>query len=120
MRQMNRNQRPVWYSHPGETDYVLDENGEATTELYQKWSEPQRIMCNVSGGVGEWAVQSFGGTFVGYSRTISLTGECPLSVGDRLWVDRDSTAPFNYIVVAVNSGLAECLVAIREVPTSAT
>lgn len=120
MQAMKRNQRPVWYARMIGTNHVLDDDGNKTSELYPTWTEPVKLNCNVSGGKGSWMEEaSFGGTFTNYDRTISLTGKCVLEVGDRLWVGREPSERFNYMVVGVNQGLTEHLIAIKEVPTGA-
>lgn len=120
MQAMKRNQRPIWYARMTGTAYVLDDDGNETSELYEVWSEPVELRCNISGGTGSWTEEaSFGGTYTNYDRTISLTGTCVLQVGDRIWVDREPTKHFNYTVVGVNQGLMEHLIAIKEVPVGA-
>lgn len=115
MRQLLRNCRTVWYaSLLSETD-GKDSNGYDTLETVQSWSEPKSDLWCVSGAAGEWAVQAFGG-FCDFTRTISITGDCPLSVGDRVWIGRTPPQHHNYEVVRVADGLFDHLVAVREVP----
>ena len=119
MRSLLRNQRTVWFSHLVGTGYVEDDDGNETSEQYEKWSEPEMLRCNISGASGQWSPESFGGPFAGYNRTISLTGACPLEIGDRLWVEREPPERANYVVTGVNRGLNSHLIAVKEVPVNA-
>lgn len=56
----------------------------------------------------------FGG-FRDYTRTITVTGECPFREGDHIWFQVPVTEPYNHVVTQVCNGLDETIVAIREV-----
>lgn len=114
MRQLQKNCREVWFAHYLHSAPVLDGNGEETAETAPVYGEPRRILCNVSGAAGEWAVQAFGG-FRDYSRTITFTGDCPLREGDPVWLGISTDEPYNYLVTRVCVTLNESLVALREV-----
>lgn len=114
MRQLQKNCREVWFARYLRSDPVLDEDGEETAETAPVYDEPQRILCNVSGAAGEWAVQAFGG-FRDYSRTITITGDCPMKAGDRVWLGVSTAEPYNHIVTRVCIGLDESVAALKEV-----
>lgn len=120
MRGMERNKRTLWYAHFLEDRPVLDEEGGETSEVSAAWSDPVALRCNISGGAGGWAVQPFGGFFTDCDRTLSLTGACPLRVGDRLWIGVEPTQHYNYVVTALRDGLDEYLAAVKEVPCGAS
>lgn len=118
MRNLQRNQRTIFYAHITGTERSYDEYGNETLEEKTLYSPPLLLRCNVSANAGQEAVEVFG-AMTEYSRTISIAGEsCPLSEGDRVWlgVDPDTHSKnFNYVVARVADSKNFYLVALREV-----
>ena len=117
MRDLKRNQRVVWYAVPTTTVPILDEYGNDTLEVETIYLSPIRIRCNVSANMGQEAVAVFGSQ-TEYSRTISLSGNCPFVDGCRVWfgVEPNEAADnHNYTVARVADSKNGFLVALREV-----
>ena len=63
--------RPLWYSNPiGEKEPVVDEWGNETGETSQTWSDPAKLMLNVSPPTGSAEASPFG-AFTDYSYVVS-------------------------------------------------
>ena len=114
MRDLQRNKREIYYSTPVGTEPILDEWGNDTLEVKAVYSSPALLRCNVSANVGQEAAEVFG-TQTEYSRTISLSGKCPLTEGSRVWFRAEVTGSHNYVVVKVADSKNAFLVALREV-----
>ena len=116
MRSAQRNWRTVWYAKPERTQMILDDYGNETLEEETYYSSPALLKCNVSANAGQEAAEVFG-TQTEYSRTISFTGNNPLSEGDIVWfgVDPTKDESHNYTVVRVADSKNGYLVALREV-----
>lgn len=109
-----RNTVPVWYATLLSASESKDAEGYDTLEREQTWSPPKKLLCSVSGAAGERVIRAFGG-FCDFTRTLSVTGVCPLTVGDRVWLGVSPTARHNYEVVRVTDGLWDSLAGLREV-----
>lgn len=116
MRDLKRNQRGFYYARFAGTQMVIDDYGNETLEEQAVFDSPVLVRANVSANVGQEAVEVFGAQ-TDYSRTVSLTGNCPLSEGDRVWfgVDPEKGDDHNYVVVRVADSKNGYLVALREV-----
>ena len=114
MRDLLRNKREIYYSNPLESEAILDEWGNDTLEVKTNYSSPALLRCNVSANVGQEAAEVFGAQTT-YSRTISLSGSCPLVEGSRVWFGKPVSGGYNYLVVKVADSKNACLVALREV-----
>lgn len=114
--------RPLWYSNPiGEKEPVVDEWGNETGEsAYESWSEPAKLMLNVSPPTGSAEASPFG-AFTDYSYVASSSSKkhnTPLYEGTRVWFQTDVSKPFNYIVVKVAEHITDTLYALKEVAAS--
>ena len=113
--------RPLWYSNPvGEKTPVVDEWGNETGETSQPWSDPAKLMLNVSPPTGIAEANPFG-AFTDYSYVVSSSSKkrnTPLYEGTRVWFQTDITKPFNYIVVKVAEHITDTKYALKEVATS--
>ena len=102
--------RPLWYSNPvGEKMPVVDE-----------WSEPAKLMLNVSPPTGAAEANPFG-TFTDYSYVVSSSSKkhnTPLYEGTHVWFQADVSKPFNYTVVKVAEHITDTLYALKEVAAS--
>ena len=113
--------RPLWYSNPvGEKTPVVDEWGNETGETSQTWSDPAKLMLNVSPPTGSAEANTFG-AFTDYSynvRSSSRKHKTPLYEGTHVWFQTDVSKPFNYIVVKVAAHITDTLYALKEVAAS--
>ena len=117
MRDLIRNKRSLRYAVPVGSTPILDEYGNDTLEVEVKFSSPLSFRANVSANVGQEAVQVFGPQ-TNYSRTVSLSGQCPLVEGSRVWFGIEPNAKatnHNYTVARVADSKNGYLVALREV-----
>ena len=116
MRSAQRNWRTIWFAKPEGTQMILDDYGNETLEEETVYTSPSLLRCNVSANAGQEAAEVFG-TQTEYSRTLSFTGNSPLSEGDVVWFGVDPTdgAEHNYVVVRVADSKNGHLVALREV-----
>lgn len=114
--------RPLWYSNPvGEKTSVVDKQGNETGEsAYESWSEPAKLMLNVSPPTGSAEANPFG-AFTDYSCVVSSSSKkrnTPLYEGTHVWFQTDVSKPFNYIVVKVAEHITDTKYALKEVATS--
>ncbi len=113
--------RPLWYSNPvGEKTPVVDEWGNETGETSQTWSDPAKLMLNVSPPTGSAEANPFG-AFTDYSYVVSSSSKkrnTPLYEGTHVWFQTDISEPFNYIVVKVAEHITDTLYALKEVASS--
>lgn len=113
--------RPLWYSNPvGEKTPVVDEWGNETGETSQTWSDPAKLMLNVSPPTGSAEANPFG-AFTDYSYVVSSSSKkhnTPLYEGTHVWFQTDVSKPFNYIVVKVAAHITDTLYALKEVAAS--
>lgn len=113
--------RPLWYSNPvGEKTPVVDEWGNETGETSQTWSDPAKLMLNVSPPTGSAEANPFG-AFTDYSYVVSSSNKkrnTPLYEGTHVWFQTDVSKPFNYIVVKVAAHITDTLYALKEVAAS--
>jgi hypothetical protein len=113
--------RPLWYSNPvGEKTPVVDEWGNETGETSQTWSDPAKLMLNVSPPTGSAEANPFG-AFTDYSYIVSSSSRkhnTPLYEGTHVWFQTDVSKPFNYIVVKVAAHITDTLYALKEVAAS--
>lgn len=67
--------RPLWYSNPvGEKTPVVDEWGNETGETSQTWSDPAKLMLNVSPPTGSAEANPFG-AFTDYNYVVSSSSK---------------------------------------------
>ena len=114
--------RPLWYSNPvGEKTSVVDKQGNETGEsAYKSWSEPAKLMLNVSPPTGSAEANPFG-AFTDYSYVVSSSSKkrnTPLYEGTHVWFQTDVSKPFNYTVVKVAEHITDTLYALKEVAAS--
>ena len=113
--------RPLWYSNPvGEKTPVVDEWGNETGETSQTWSDPAKLMLNISPPTGSAEANPFG-AFTDYSYVVSSSSKkhnTPLYEGTHVWFQTDVSKPFNHIVVKVAEHITDTLYALKEVATS--
>ena len=98
----------------------MDEWGNETGETSQTWSNPAKLMLNVSPPTGSAEASPFG-AFTDYSYVVSSSSKkrnTPLYEGTHVWFQTDISKPFNYIVVKVAEHITDTLYALKEVAAS--
>ena len=110
--------RPLWYSNPvGDKTPVVDEWGNETGETSQTWSDPAKLMLNVSPPTGSAEANPFG-AFTDYSYVVSSSSKkrnTPLYEGTHVWFQTDVSKLFNYTVVKVAEHITDTKYALKEV-----
>lgn len=99
MRNLVRNQQPVFYRlYEGEEE-IIDEFGNSTGSYIPKYGELKSAMLCVSPNKGNSEVEQFG-SIEDYDRTMTTAdAKCPIDENSVLWVDgADTSGPYNYIV----------------------
>ena len=120
MRDLQRNQRTLWFAVPGGTESVLDEWGNDTLEVKVLWGEPQMLKANVSAAAGEYAQTAFGDA-TSYTRVVSMAvAPSELKEGCAVWFGIDVSERHNYEVSRVADSKVGVLIALREVRPDGT
>ena len=115
MRMLRINKRPFYYSNPtGETVMVVDEFGNETGEVFEEYTEPEKVEYNISAAVGQESIEVFGSD-TSYARTIAAPLDCKIVERARVWVDREPAERHNYVVRRVAESLNSKLLALTEV-----
>ena len=104
MKALQRNKRCVEYRRVIGAESIGD-----TLEERKIYSSPVRAKWNVSAAIGEEASAVFG-DITNYSRTVALSGVCPVAEGD-LVIFNDKA----YSVVKIADSLNGVMLALREV-----
>lgn len=120
MRNLHRNQRTLWFAVPNGTEAVLDEWGNDTLEVKVLWSEPRKLLANVSAAVGEYAQQVFGDS-TSYTRVVSMVAApAELTEGSAVWFGAPLEERHNYEVSRIADSKVGVLIALREVRADGT
>lgn len=117
MRSLQRNRRTIYYANFVSSQPAVDEFGNETGERIVEYGEPELLRVNISSASGEAVAEVFG-SFTDYSRTISVTGPCPLVEGSHVWFGISTDKPHNYEVVRAADSLNGTMFALREVTVS--
>jgi hypothetical protein len=113
MRNLKRNQRPLYFAPFQGTQSIKDEYGNDTLEVEKLYGDKKRLYVNYSSNTGLDDTQVFG-SFTNYSRVISYVGkQCPLKEHDVIWLG--ITDKPNYEVRRVADSLNSYLIAIGEI-----
>lgn len=99
MRNLRRNQQPVFFKLYEGQEEIIDQYGNATGSYKPLYSELQSAMLCVSPNKGSSEVQQFG-SLEDYDRTMTTADTaCPIDEDAILWLDgADTDGPYNYIV----------------------
>lgn len=119
MRDLLRNQQPVFFKlYEGEEE-IVDQWGNSTGQYLPKYSDLKSVMVCVSPNKGTSETEQFG-TITDYDRTITTADpNCKIQEGSVLWVDgADTDGPWNYVVKAVSPWKNSMQYAIQEVNIS--
>lgn len=99
MRDLARNQQPVFYkTFIGQVE-IVDQYGNGTGSFYNEYSELKSAMLCVSPNKGSSEINMFG-TLIDYDRTMTTANtELDIDENSILWLDgKDTNGPWNYIV----------------------
>lgn len=120
MRDLQRNQRTLWFASQQGVEPVLDEWGNDTLEVRVVWGEPRAMKANVSAAMGEYAQQVFGDSS-SYTRVVSLVAApADLKEGCAVWFGVSLEERHNYEVSRVADSKVGVLIALREVRADGT
>lgn len=88
MRVMQRNKRTMWLSKPTRKELV-DDDGYGTGEYINTWSDPIKMLINVSYPTGDASSSPFG-TDADYDLSlVDDNNDNNIEEGDRLWFTTD-------------------------------
>ena len=115
MRSLARNKQKIYYALYGGKEEVRNEWGNLTGEPHLTYGDPVEYRINVSAARGTADVEQFG-INANYTKTMVTNDmSCPISETTRLWIDRGTDLPHNYVVVSVARSINSITYAIREV-----
>lgn len=115
MRNLKKNQRPLFYATYIGSEPIKDEYGNDTLEVTPIYGEPTELRINYSSNVGEVTTEVFG-DISNYSRVLSYVGsKCPLNEKDKLWIGIDTSLEANYEVIKVADSINSWLIAVGEI-----
>lgn len=115
MRSLERNKQKIYYALYEGKEEVRDEWGNLTGSPTLKYGDPVEYFINVSAARGTADVEQFGINTI-YTKTMVTNDlDCPITETTRLWINREPTEPYNYVVVSVAKSLNSVTYAIKEV-----
>ena len=115
MRDLKRNQQPIYYALLVKSKGVDEWGNEVETNGY---SDPERLLISRSANKGETAAQAFGADLQYDLEMSTHDMNCPIDEFSRVWIDRNPTEPHNYEVAAVSKSLNCVRYAIKRVNVS--
>lgn len=118
MRICNRNKQSIYYALYEDSTELVDDYGNATGQITNNYADPIEMRCNVSPARGTADIEQFGAN-TNYTKTIVTDNmTCPIDEHSILWIGRDTTGPYNYVVTQVARSLNSITYAIKEVNVS--
>lgn len=119
MRDLLRNQQPVFFKLYEGAEEITDQFGNSTGQYLPKYSDLKSVVLCVSPNKGTSETEQFG-TITDYDRTMTTSNpNCPIDEGSVLWIDGvDTDGPWNYVVKAVSPWKNSMQYAIQEVNIS--
>ena len=115
MRMLRRNKRTFYFANPtGVVTPVVDEWGNETGEDAEEYETPKMVEYNISGAVGQEAIEVFGSE-TSYSRVIAAPADCRIVERARIWYGIEPAERHNYVVRRVADSLNTKLIALTEV-----
>lgn len=124
MRNLNRNERTIYYALYRGEEEETDSNNLYTGEIVAAYDDPVALKASVSAARGTADIDLFG-VNVSYSKTVIVDDiSCPIDEHSRLWIDREPTdangldVPHNYEVVMVAKSLNHITYAVQQVDFS--
>ncbi len=116
MRTMSRNKQKIYYANYVSDMSMYDDNGLYTGDTQIGYTEPVEEYVNLSAARGDTVIELFG-TDINYSNIIVTDHDLGMDEHSILWIDRETTEPYNYIVVRVAKTLNSFAYAINKVTT---
>ena len=121
MRNLNRNERTIYYALYRGEEEATDSNNLYTGEVVASYDEPVAIKASVSAARGVADIDLFG-INTSYSKTVIVDDiDCPIDEHSRLWIDREPTdangldVAHNYEVAQVAKSLNHIVYAVTQV-----
>lgn len=115
MRSLVRNKQKIYYSLYERSEPIRDEWGNITGESTLDYAQPVPYFINVSAARGTADVEQFG-INTNYTKTMVTNDlSCPITETTRLWINRETDKPHNYVVVSVAKSINSVTYAIKEV-----
>lgn len=123
MRNLNRNERTIYYAlYRGDTENT--DGNLYTGEIVPSYDSPVAIKANVSAARGTADIDLFG-VNISYNKTVIVDDmSCPINEHSRLWINTAPTdangldVPHNYEVVMVAKSLNHITYAVQQVDFS--
>nr|DAI55739.1 MAG TPA: hypothetical protein [Caudoviricetes sp.] len=114
MRNLQRNQRPLWYApYLGKTEIVV--NGTKTGQYASDYGEPELIYASLATNKGAADAEQFGAALQ-YDTVMTSVTPYTLNEYSKIWIDcspADSDA--NYICIRAAKGLDQHVWALQRV-----
>ena len=124
MRNLNRNERTIYYALYRGEEEETDSNNLYTGEIVPAYDSPVALKASVSAARGTADIDLFG-VNVSYSKTVIVDDiSCPIDEHSRLWIGIEPTdanavnVPHNYEVVMVAKSLNHITYAVQQVDFS--
>lgn len=123
VRTLKRNARPFYYSLFEGNMLIYDEYGNDTLETYASYSEPYKMVANISAATGQSSTEQFG-NLDDYDKIIVTDWiDCPIDENSVLFVDkepefRDEIPVYDYTVRRIAKSINSVSIAIKKVTVS--
>lgn len=115
MKALARNKQTIYYANRTEESPALDEYGLMTGEDETGYEEAQELRINTSPASGAIVLQAFGLTDQYDKVLVTDDLNCPLNETSHLWIGRETTEPFNYVVRRISKSLNSVVIALTQV-----
>lgn len=118
MRCLNRNKQPFYYANYQGMVKMTDTSGNFTGEYEISYTTPTLAYGNISPGTGAIYPSPFG-LSEGIDKIIVMSNpDFPISESSVLWLDNETTDPYDYTVVRIARSLNSISIAIKKVDVS--
>lgn len=119
MRELKRNRQKVYYALYAGVQEMTDSFGNYTGEYAPSYSDPVKVLMNVSAARGSADTEQFG-IDTPYSKTLVTTDmNCPISEDTALWIGKSpADGEHNYVVTRVAKSINSITIAVKEVDVS--
>lgn len=119
MKTLFRNLRTFYYANVAGETALTDSQGYKTGEYEISYSTPTAVKGNISPAMGNAYESPFGIT-EGYDKVIVCDEpDLPITSTSVLWVDREVTEPYDYVVSRIARSINSISIAIKRVDVSA-
>lgn len=120
MKALARNKQTIYYANRATEEPILDEDGLMTGEDQFWYTTPEELRVNVSPASGAIVLQAFGVTEQYDKVLVTDDLNCPLDEHSHLWVETETTLPYNYVVTRISKSLNSVVIALTQVDVSAS